>query len=224
MSSNHEHLQILIEGAAQLGVPLSEAAVTQLMLYLEELLRWSPKIDLVSQTDPKEVIRKHFLDSLAVVPFLSEKMMLLDLGSGAGFPGLPIAIALPQSSVTLVEVRRKRVSFLKEVVRKIKAANVTICEGRAEVLAANPSLYGKFAVVITRATWEVGIYLRHAVPFLEKTGIAIAMQGPRLGPQNFHTETLENVPSFRLSTSHEYSLPFGSENRCLLIFTQRCFT
>jgi hypothetical protein len=64
------------------------------MLYLEELLRWSPKIDLVSQTDPKEVIRKHFLDSLAVVPFLSEKMTLLDLGSGAGFPGRSFRLGL----------------------------------------------------------------------------------------------------------------------------------
>jgi 16S rRNA (guanine527-N7)-methyltransferase len=224
MSINHGHLQILTDGAVQLGVSLSDAVATQLMLYLEELLRWSPKIDLVSQTDPKEVIRKHFLDSLAVVPFLSEKRTLLDLGSGAGFPGLPIAIALPQNSVSLVEVRRKRISFLKEVVREIKATNITVYEGRAEALAENPFLYGKFAVVITRATWKVGTYLRYAVPFLEKTGIAIAMQGPQSDPQNFHTETLKNVPSFRLSTSHEYTLPFGSEKRRLLIFTQRCFT
>ena len=101
MSINPEHLQILTDGATQLGVSLSDAAVTQLMLYLEELLRWSPKIDLVSQTDPKEVIRKHFLDSLAVVPLLTEQFTLLDLGSGAGFPGLPIAIALPQSQCLL---------------------------------------------------------------------------------------------------------------------------
>src|ERR1051325_10413786 len=120
MSGNHEHLQVLTEGATRLGVPLSDAAVTQLMLYLDELLRWSPKIDLVSQTDPKEIVRKHFLDSLAVIPFFAEQTTLLDLGSGAGFPGLPIAMALPHSSVSLVEVRRKRVNFLKEVIRKSK--------------------------------------------------------------------------------------------------------
>jgi 16S rRNA (guanine527-N7)-methyltransferase len=220
MSIIPEHCQILIEGAVQLGVALSDAAVNQLTLYLEELLRWSPKIDLVSQTDPKEVIRKHFLDSLAVVPFLSENVALLDLGSGAGFPGLPIAIALPQSSVSLVEVRRKRVSFLKEVTRKIKTANVTVYEGRAETLAENPSLRGKFSVVITRATWDIARYLSHASPFLKCNGIVIALQGPRSDPQNFRTEDFTDESSFRLSTSHEYTLPFGPEKRKILTFTQ----
>jgi 16S rRNA (guanine527-N7)-methyltransferase len=224
MSINREHLQVLIEGATQLNVALSDAAITQLLLYLEELLLWSPKIDLISQTDPREIIRKHFLDSLAVIPFFPEKITLLDLGTGAGFPGLPIAIALPQCSVSLIEVRRKRVSFLKEVVRKIKTANVRIYEGRAEILAEDPSLYGEFANVITRATWEVTTYLRYASPFLKKTGTAIAMQGPQSDTKNFYRESLEDLPSFRLCNLHEYVLPFGSERRRLLIFAQQCFT
>ncbi len=220
MSISYEHFQTLTEGAKQLGVLLSDTAVTQLMLYLEELLRWSPKIDLVSQTDPQEVIRKHFLDSLAVVPFLPENVTLLDLGSGAGFPGLPIAMVLPQSSVSLVEVRRKRVSFLKEVVRKSRATNVVVYEGRAEVFAEKPSLCGKFTVVTTRATWDMGTYLQYASSFLKEAGIVVVMQGPNSGHKNFKMEYAENVLSLHLSTSHEYILPFGSEKRRLLIFAR----
>lgn len=87
-----EHVDLLVKGAKQLNVELTEEHVARVAIYLEELQRWAKIVDLVSQSDPVTVIRKHILDSLAVLPLLPQEGRLLDLGSGAGFPGLPIAL------------------------------------------------------------------------------------------------------------------------------------
>ena len=112
----------MTNGAKLLKVELTEENIAQIAIYLEELNRWAKIADLVSQSDPGIIIRKHILDSLAALSVLPQQGRLLDLGSGAGFPGLPLAIANPTLSVTLLEPRRKRVNFLREVIRK---ANLT---------------------------------------------------------------------------------------------------
>jgi 16S rRNA (guanine527-N7)-methyltransferase len=211
-------LHLLTEGAAQLGVKLSREATLQFSTYLEELLLWSPKIDLISQTAPVEVIRKHILDSLAVVPYISTQARVLDLGSGAGFPGIPIALSRPQARVDLLEIRRKRVNFLRQVARKIPLLNLRIHEGRAEALAHEKDLQKAFNVIITRATWNIETFLHYASPFLQTTGIAIAMKGLRETLKQGFGETSIKDCAFRLQESHSYQLPFGREKRQLFIF------
>lgn len=215
---HQEYLRLLTEGAGQLGVYLSAAAISRLTIYLEELLRWSPKIDLVSQIDRGEIIRKHFLDSLAIVPLLTERSHLLDLGSGAGFPGLPIAIVLPHLQVSLLETRRKRVNFLKEVTRKLKATNIIVYEGRAEIFAQHQDFLNNFSAVITRATWDVSTFLLLSCPFLQAEGIAIAMKG-RHAEQELHALANASLsPHFVLQHRHRYMLPGMGEQREALVF------
>ncbi len=122
----------MTNGAKLLKVELTEDNIAQIAIYLEELNRWAKIADLVSQSDPGIIIRKHILDSLAALSVLPQQGRLLDLGSGAGFPGLPLAIANPALSVTLLEPRRKRVNFLREVLRKANLSNARAHEGRAE--------------------------------------------------------------------------------------------
>jgi len=190
-------------------------------VYVEELQRWSKVADLVSQANAETVICKHILDSLAVSPLVPLNSRLLDLGSGAGFPGLALAIIEPRRKVALIEARRKRVSFLKEIVRKTETANVTVHEGRAELLAAEESLRASFDVVITRATWSLEELLRLAHVFVASGGIAVAMKGSQVEKE------LHNILypiGFRLQSSHDYTLPFGKEKRRVLIFAQECST
>src|ERR1700752_679278 len=106
-----KHQTLLCEGAAQFSLTLSEATVTQFATFIEEIQRWSKIADLLSQTDPETLIRKHILDSLALLPWIPAGSRVLDLGSGAGFPGLSLAIAGPRIRVTLIEARRKRANF-----------------------------------------------------------------------------------------------------------------
>jgi 16S rRNA (guanine527-N7)-methyltransferase len=211
-------IDLLNDGAKALGLELSEEALARLSLYIEELLHWSPRIDLVSQRDPAEIIRKHILDSLAAAPHIPEDSSVVDLGSGAGLPGLPIAILLPQVRMTLLEVRRKRVSFLRTVARAIKLPHLTVEEGRAESLASEPRLRNIFDVAITRATWNTETFLRYTASFLREKGIAIAMKGPMECQEASSGEQIGNS-FFQLLGRCEYQLPFGQERRRLLIFS-----
>ncbi len=215
---------VLIEGARCLGLELSTTDLERFSIYLEEIQRWSQVTDLVAQTDPETVMRKHLLDSLAVSPLIPPNSCLLDLGSGAGFPGLVLGIVGSSREVALVEARRKRVSFLKEVIRRTKAMNVRVYEGRAEVLAADESLCAYFGVVITRATWTLKEFLRLADPFVADGGIALAMKGPQMEKELSGLDPYLQAVGFRLQSRHAYTLPFGSEKRQAIIFAKECST
>jgi 16S rRNA (guanine527-N7)-methyltransferase len=216
--------QVLREGAKRLGLELSDEVVSRFSIYLAELQRWSKVADLVSQTDAETIIRKHLLDSLSILPLVPPDRRLLDLGSGAGFPGLVLAIVEPFRDVVLLEARRKRVSFLKEVVRRTKAVNVRVYEGRTETLAAEASLRASFGVVITRATWSLKEFLRLAGPFVADNGIVLAMKGPQVEKEMLGLETLLQTTGLHLQRRHEYTLPFGGERRQAVIFARKCST
>jgi 16S rRNA (guanine527-N7)-methyltransferase len=205
------------EGARKLGVELSQEYVDRLLIYLQELILWNTKIDLVSQTDPELIIRKHFLDSIAVLPHIQGSLSILDIGSGAGFPGIPLAILLPDSSVSLIEVKRKRINFLRQAARKIKGENLTVYEGRAEILAQESILENAFDLVISRATWDTPTFLRLAVPFVRCGGKILAMKGSRKDDAIFLSSFSKNG-TWRVR-QYDYTLPFGSEQRRLVTFS-----
>ena len=221
---DHAQTHLLREGAKCLGLELSDENLARLAIYLEEIQRWSKVIDLVAQPDPETVIRKHLLDSLAVSALVPPDSRLLDLGSGAGFPGLVLAIVGAAREVALVEARRKRVSFLKEVVRRTQAMNVRVHEGRAEVLAAEESLRAHFGVVITRATWTLKEFLRLAGPFVVDSGVALAMKGPQGEKELSELEPYLQTVGFCLQSRHAYTLPCGTEKRQVIIFAKKCST
>jgi 16S rRNA (guanine527-N7)-methyltransferase len=214
---------ILIEGATRWGVNLAAEEVEHFSLYVQELQRWSKVADLVAQADTQTIIRKHILDSLAIFPLLPPQSRVLDLGSGAGFPGLVFAILGPSLDLTLVEARRKRVNFLKAVVRSAKLTNVHVYEGRAEQLAETASFQGTFHVVVTRATWDLSQFLRLAAPCLREGGMALAMKGPQVGKELLRLEQPErqNI-EFSLRERFPYTLPFGGETREAVIFEKIC--
>jgi 16S rRNA (guanine527-N7)-methyltransferase len=216
LTQAQEHL--LTEGARILGVNLDDTHLAHFSLYLEELRHWAKVTHLVSQTEPELIIRKHFLDSLAVAPLLSSGSQLLDLGSGAGFPGLILAILSSSRAVVLIEARRKRANFLKTVTRLMKLQNVIIYEGRAEILAKEPPLRNMFDLVMTRATWSLPEFLQLAHVFVREEGLLIAMKGPQ-GEKELSDATaiLHNL-GLCFIESHKYNLPFGLEQRQALIF------
>jgi 16S rRNA (guanine527-N7)-methyltransferase len=213
--------RLLSEGARLLGIQLPADAARRFDIYLEELQLWSRIVSLVSRTEPEVVIRKHILDSLAVSPLIPPGSRLIDLGSGAGFPGLVLAIARPALEVVLVEARRKKVSFLKEVLRKTGAANAGVCEGRAEALAKEKSLRASFGIVISRATWDLERFLRLASPFVSSGGVILAMKGPQVDTEllGLDKKRLQNS-GFCLKEKHAYTLPLGGEKRVVIAFTR----
>ena len=187
----------------------------KLGLYLDELQRWSQAFNLVGRRDPQTIIRAHILDSLALSRLLPPHGTFADLGSGAGFPGCVLALAEPTRDVFLVEPRRKRANFLKQVVRTTGAANMRVFNGRAEDFAHETERPEIFDTITTRATWDVPHFLRLCLPLMGNDGRAVAMRGPET-----HGEVPENDLSgtgFALEKTCKYTLPFGEGRRRALI-------
>jgi 16S rRNA (guanine527-N7)-methyltransferase len=172
-----EPWNLLLEGAAILGISLTHDQMKAFKLYLKELNLWREKINLTSRKDDREVILKDFLDSLTLLKYLPQEKSVLDLGSGAGFPGIPLRIVRPDLKIVLLEATRKKVFFLKEVLRISKLSGVEVRwsgeDGGIEGLSAT------FDFVISRAFGSLLAFASEGVGFLKKGGILLAMKGKK---------------------------------------------
>jgi len=168
-------LHVLVAGAAALGLVLDGEQVERFARYRDLLLDWNTRLNLTAVTDPAAVATRHFLDSLTCllgVPaeWCGSELRLVDVGSGAGFPGLPIALALPWWHVTLLEATSKKVRFLEAVIRELGLANVQTVTGRAEELAHDSAYRGAYDVVTARAVATLPTLLEYCVPFARLGG------------------------------------------------------
>jgi 16S rRNA (guanine527-N7)-methyltransferase len=159
--------------AVDLGVSLDDTQLARLERYLTLLVEWNARINLTAVTDPSQIIERHFLDSLAVVPVVRGSTSLVDVGAGAGFPGVVIGIALPELRVTSVESIRKKVAFLQTLRREVAPNLEPVCARVDEVRRAGR----QFAAAVSRATWDPAEWLLEGSPLVATDGLLIAMQG-----------------------------------------------
>ncbi len=208
-----------------MGISLpGPAAIEQLSLYCDQLLKWNRKVNLVAREATRaEILEKHFLDSLTLLPLLQEgnrePPSLLDVGSGAGFPGLVLKIAWPGLPVTLVEPRQKRVFFLRHLIRTLGLAGIEVRQVRlAEGAEADPLAGQRFEVITSRAFADLTTFLALVSPYLRPTGRIIAMKGPR---GRAELDSLGRNPAWPLVSSRAWQLPFSKGQRLLLVFGKR---
>lgn len=180
-------------GAAGLGVPLDDDQLARFARYLQLLLSWNRKINLTAITEPTDVVDRHFLDSLSVAPLLTGLQTLVDVGSGAGFPGVALAVALPSLRVTCVESIRKKTAFL-ETLRVELAPHLEVLCSRAEALGPRT-----FDAAVSRATWDPSEWLAHGAPLVSPGGLLIAMQ-------TADSQDLHSPPGFVTLPPHPYKI------------------
>lgn len=188
------------------SLSLTGAQLDQLRAYVDALLFWNRKLALISQREAAHVLARHVADSLVVAARVIDGEAVVDLGSGAGFPALPIAIARPASPVCLIESRGKKASFLSDAKRLAGIANARIYEGRIEAAASTPEHAGHYSVATARALTSTDQFLTLATPLLTTPGRALAMRS-----------TVEPLPA-RPCELIDYTLPDGTPRR-LLMFT-----
>jgi 16S rRNA (guanine527-N7)-methyltransferase len=174
---SREWSNLVIEGAAAFDIQLDNHHTDRFAIHAEELIRWTAKTNLTSITDPLEVAVKHFLDSLVPAGIIASGASLLDIGSGGGFPGIPLKVLIPSLSVTLIDASRKKISFLKHVIRSLKLGGIEALHCRAEALATDPLYINRFDVIISRALTSLDSFVRLALPLLAKEGSIIALKG-----------------------------------------------
>jgi 16S rRNA (guanine527-N7)-methyltransferase len=200
--------QLVIDGARVFDLDLDRGHTELFAAHAKELLHWNHTINLTTITDPFEVAVKHFVDSLAPVKLISPGATLLDIGSGSGFPGIPLKIIMPALAVTLIDASRKRVNFLKHVIRTLKLVGIEALHIRAEDLADDPAYCRHFDIITSRALTDLKSFIRQARPLLAVNGRMIALKG--LVDQ---TE-LEAVGS-QLLAVETYLLPFTQSKRSI---------
>ena len=197
--------KLLTHGANELGIRLGPAETLHFQTYLGEILRWSERTNLTGLPDAAAIVRLGFLDSLALVPLIAaDPKRVIDLGSGAGFPAIPIAIARPDLHITLVEISRKKISFLRHIVRLLKLPRVEVQPGRIEALLDRfPMMAGSFDIGLARAVAPPIDAARMMLPFLRSGGLFLAQVGSGAEP----AEQLRTIQSLGLALSMAIPVP-----------------
>jgi 16S rRNA (guanine527-N7)-methyltransferase len=210
---------ILAEASGKINVPLGDGERTLFTKYYEELIFWNKSISLVSVKSPLDIPIKHFIDSLTVLHFIQRKSSrLLDLGSGAGFPGIPLKIVVKPLKLTLVESSRKKASFLKNVARKLDLDDITIINERVESIMGEKDHRGSYDIVISRATFKLPELIDKGEPFLSSGGTLIAMKGKNTDIELRESSGLALKKGLALHECHDIELPITGHKRKLLLF------
>jgi len=212
-SMETENRELLVKGAKVFGIALVEQDLEAFDHYLRQLLKWNEKINLTAIRSEKGIILKHFLDSLSVVPHLPPISSLLDIGSGAGFPGIPLKMIRPSLEVVLIDSVRKKIDFQRQVVRTLGLKGIEAIYGRVQDKHVLADLSGRFDAITARAFSDIETLLLLAYPFLKKGGIVLAMKGEAIERLSFTEEV-----RYRLRRSVRFSLPFSSIKRSILLF------
>ncbi|MGI6603757.1 MAG: 16S rRNA (guanine(527)-N(7))-methyltransferase RsmG [Firmicutes bacterium] len=205
-------------GARSLGVELSAAQVGMFLRYGQELAAWNERVNLSAIKNPADVITKHFLDSLAVVPYLPfEAENIVDVGSGAGLPGLALKVARPELDVLLVESIGKKVEFLRHVTAVLNLVGVEVVKVRAEELGQNPSYRERYQVGVARAVAMLPVLAELVLPLVKLGGLFIAFKGPDVREELEAAQRAFTLLGGEVEAVHEWKLPGGAGQRSIIL-------
>jgi 16S rRNA (guanine527-N7)-methyltransferase len=202
---------ILLEGSSRLGLSLTAEHLSQFTLYLQELQAWNKKINLTAITGEPEIAVKHFLDSLACSKAIPKDSSspLLDIGTGAGFPGLPLKILCPDLRVTLLEPHQKKTAFLRHMIGTLRITGAIVLSQRLEDLAKELDYRSRFVHIITRA-----LDATQVLPFIRPL---LNLQGQLILCRSKPLESSSDLCGLELVKEIPYELPFGYGKRVLSI-------
>ena len=176
------NIDVLLKGVEELELQLSQADRAKFSTYKELLKEWNEKINITTITEDDEIDVKHFLDSLSCLSLdlFDDKKSLIDIGTGGGFPGIPLKIMRENLDVTLLDSLNKRIIFLDEVIKDLGLRNIRAVHGRAEELSRTKEYREKFSIAISRAVASLDTLSEYCLPFVKVGGHFIAMKGPEI--------------------------------------------
>jgi 16S rRNA (guanine527-N7)-methyltransferase len=213
---------ILIDGCQKMGIDINKEQIRKFSRYLELLLQWNQKINLTSLKAPQEIIIKHFLDSISCVKginkhFDTKEISVIDVGTGAGFPGIPIKIICPSIRLFLLEARNKKTIFLEKVADEMNFQKVKILNGRAEIFGKSADYREKYDIVVSRAVAHLTVLSEYCLPLVRVGGLFVAQKG-----RSYKKETEKSLKTIQvlggeLIGVENIRIPFIDQERHLLL-------
>lgn len=173
-----EFKNLFLEECKKNNIIVDENQIELFYIYMKEILKWNEKINLTAIKDEKEFIVKHFIDSLTVSKYLEGKKSVIDIGTGAGFPGMPLKISNSSINITLIDSINKKLNVIRAINEKLKLDKLEVIHTRAEDLANKEEYREKYDVATTRAVSNLTTILEYMLPFVKVGGIAVCMKGP----------------------------------------------
>ena len=213
-------MELLEAGARDWGMALAPEQVETFELYYRELVAWNQKVNLTAITDYEEVQVKHFLDSLSCLQVLADfpaEMSCIDIGTGAGFPGLPLKIVRPEMRLTLLEATGKKADFLQHMVVLLGLANVQVLKARAEELGRRPEYREAFRVAVARAVGDLAVLVEYALPLLELEGVFVAQKGREVDKEVEAAKPAVKILGGRVQEVRAVRLPGADDERHLVV-------
>lgn len=209
--------ELLVSGAKEFDISLNEEQINNFFNYKSILKEWNEKINLTAIEDDRDVIIKHFIDSLSIVPFIKEEgMRLIDVGTGAGFPGIPVKIARESIEVTLLDSLEKRVKFLNEVIKANNLKGIKALHARAEEMGVSPEHREKYDICTARAVSNLPVLIEYCLPFVKVGGCFIAMKGSNTEEISNSKKALDIIGG-KIEEVREFKLPFTDSIRNIII-------
>lgn len=211
-----------IEGVKNLGIELNQDQINQFITYYELLIEWNNVMNLTAITEFDEVIQKHFIDSLSLVKAIdmSEKSNLIDIGTGAGFPGIPIKIAFPHVEVVLLDSLNKRVNFLNEVIVKLNLKGIKTIHGRAEDFSREKEYREKFDLCVSRAVANLATLSEYCMPYVKVKGNFISYKSGKLEEELETSKKAIHILGGKIEKKVLFCLPNSNIERAFVVINK----
>ncbi len=216
----NEFKEKMILNVDKLGITLSEIQLKQFYNYMNLLIEWNKKINLTAITEPNEIILKHFVDSLTISKYISDGTRVVDVGTGAGFPGIPLKIYRKDIEITLLDSLQKRINFLDEVIRELNLEKIETIHSRVEDFGKDKKYREKFDIATSRAVANLATLSEYLLPLVKVGGKAISMKGSLIEEELELSKNAIKILGGKVEKVDEFNLPNSDISRNIILINK----